>query len=169
MKKERGVALKAEMEQWQSVILENRAKYYRLAYSYVKNEHDALDIVQESLYKALRDYSKMRDEDAIKTWFYRIVVNTALNFIKKSKRVVYMNEAQWNALPGESEEDAVSLRDAVDSLPPRDKTVVTLRYFEDMKIGDIAKVLQENENTIKTRLYAALKKLKVSVLREQEV
>ena len=161
--------MKAELEQWQSVILENKEKFYRLAYSYVKNEQDALDIVQDALYKALKSYKKMRDEEVIKTWFYRIVVNTALNFIKKNKRVVYLDEAQWNEMPAESEDETVSLRDAVDLLPPKDKTVVTLRYFEDMKIGDIAAVLQENENTIKTRLYAALKKLRVSVLQEQGV
>ena len=161
--------MQAELEQWQSAILEERERYYRLAYSYVKNEHDALDIVQEALYQALRNHKRMRDAKAVKTWFFRIVVNTAINHIRKNKRVVYLDEEQWNAIPMKSGEESQSLTDAVDKLPPKDKTVITLRYFEDMKISDIAEVLQENENTVKTRLYAALKKLRILGLQEQGV
>ena len=150
------------MDTWQTTILDERDRYYRLAYSYVKNEHDALDIVQDALYNALKSYKKLRDPEAIKTWFYRIVVNTSLNYIKKNKRLVYLDDAEWAAIPDESEISDRSLREAVDLLPPKDKTVIVLRFFEDMKISDIAAVLRENENTVKTRLYAALNKLRVS-------
>ena len=66
-------------------ILANQDKFYRLAYSYVRNQDDALDIVQNSVCKALEHYETLRNEHAIKTWFYRILVNESLLFLKKEK------------------------------------------------------------------------------------
>ena len=57
----------------------------------------------------------------------------------------------------------IDLQRALDQLPEKYRTIIVLRYFEDMKIGDIAQILDENENTIKTRLYNALAKLKISI------
>ena len=57
----------------------------------------------------------------------------------------------------------IDLQRALDQLPEKYRTIIVLRYFEDMKIGDIAQILGENENTIKTRLYNALAKLKISI------
>lgn len=64
-------------------IVENQKKCYRLAFSYVRNEEDALDIVQNAICKALEHYESLQREDAIKTWFYRILVNESLLFLKK--------------------------------------------------------------------------------------
>ncbi len=146
---------------WQDIILGDLDRYYRLAFCYVKNKQDAGDIVQESLYKALRNSKGLKDSGAVRTWFYRIVVNTSLDFIKKEKKLVYLDEQQWEAIPDEDRENDLDLRAAVDALTPPYKTVIALRYFEGMKISEIADILQENENTIKTRIYSALKKLRV--------
>jgi RNA polymerase, sigma subunit, SigV len=62
-------------------IIENREGYYRLAYTYVKNQQDALDIVQEAICKALESQHKLKNPDGIKSWFYKIVVHTALDFL----------------------------------------------------------------------------------------
>ena len=61
----------AETEQ---ILTENYERYYRLAYSYMRNEDDALDVVQESAYRAIRDCRKVRNKDYLSTWIYRIVV-----------------------------------------------------------------------------------------------
>ena len=59
-------------------IIENQEKFYRLAFSYVKNKDDALDIVQNAVCKALDHYESLRNEAAVKTWFYRILVNESI-------------------------------------------------------------------------------------------
>lgn len=69
-------------------IIENQEKFYRLAYSYVNNREDALDVVQNSICSALENYGKIRDIGSIKTWFYRVLVNESINFIKRQKREV---------------------------------------------------------------------------------
>ena len=64
-------------------ILDSYEDMYRLAYTYVRNEEDALDIVQESVYKAIKNSDRVRQEAFIKTWIWRIVVNTAVDFIRR--------------------------------------------------------------------------------------
>ncbi len=76
----------------ENFLIENREAYYRLAYSYVHNKDDALDIVQDAICKALGSSKSLNDPTAIKSWFYRIVVNTSLDFIRKNKRLVYVED-----------------------------------------------------------------------------
>lgn len=64
--------------------------YTYFAYSYVKNKEDALDIVQDSIYKAMTRMDLLKDHDAVKSWFYRIVVNTSLDFLRRNKKVQTM-------------------------------------------------------------------------------
>ena len=66
-------------------ITDNKEAFYRLAYSYVKNENDAVDILQDSIQKAISSKRHIKNEQYIKSWFYRIVVNTSLDFLKKQK------------------------------------------------------------------------------------
>lgn len=144
-------------------IIDNREYYYRLAYSYVKNQEDALDIVQESICKALDSKSKIKNVDGIKTWFYRIVVNCSIDFIRKNKRVLYVEDSLLE-INGEKKTDVyedLDLKNAIDKLPTINKTIVILRYFEDMKLEEIAEILDENINTVKTKLYKSLKILKL--------
>lgn len=73
-------------KQTEDLLLSQYSRYYRLAYSYVHNEQDALDIVQESAYKAMRDCRSVQNDAYLGTWLYRIVINTALEFLRKNKR-----------------------------------------------------------------------------------
>ena len=72
----------------EETVLSSYEAMYRLAYTYVRNEADALDIVQESVYKAIKNASGVKKETHIKTWLWRIVMNTALDFIRKNKREI---------------------------------------------------------------------------------
>lgn len=149
-------------------IVQNKEAHYRMAYSYVKNKDDALDIVQESIYKALNSVGKIENIQYIKTWFYRILINTALDFIRKNNRISYFDDMDLNADSKEDKYENFDLQNALDNLQPQYKTIIILRYFEDLKITDIAEILGENVNTIKTRLYSGLKKLRIELNDEEE-
>ena len=142
-------------------ILDNYEAMYRLAYSYVRNEEDALDIVQESVYKAIKNAGKVQQEAYIRTWLWRIVMNTAVYLIRSRKNETGLEEA------GETgKEDTYQDFDTLEALKilePREKAVIVLRFFEDQKLEDIARTLQENTNTVKTILYRSLKKLRVEL------
>lgn len=145
-------------------IMDNKENYYRLAYSYVKNTEDALDIVHESICKAMNARNRPQKLEELKPWFYRIVVNSSLDFLRKNKLVDLADdtvlELSNSAADTYTDPD---LQSALDSLHPIYRTVIALRFFEDLKIEDIAAILEENVNTVKTRLYSALKKLRLQL------
>lgn len=80
-------------------IVENQDKFYRLAYSYVHNKEDALDIVQSAVLKALDHYQALRDENAVRTWFYRILVNESIGLIKQRKRETLTEDGMDEDVP----------------------------------------------------------------------
>lgn len=142
----------------EETVLSSYEAMYRLAYAYVRNEADALDIVQESSYKAIKNASGVKREAHIKTWLWRIVMNTALDFIRKNQREIAVESFYENG-----KEDCYpdfDMLQALQILTQQEKTVVALRFFEDLKLKEIAAVLGENTNTVKTILYRSLRKLK---------
>ncbi|MFD0693462.1 RNA polymerase sigma factor [Paenibacillus sp. GCM10027628] len=146
-------------------ITEHKENAYRLAYSYVKNAEDALDIIQESIQKAFESLGKLKNPASVKSWFYRIVVNTSLDFLRKQKRIQVVDE-QVLEFYGQASDDVyqdIDLERAMDELPSIYRSVIVLRYFEDLKIEEIAEVLNENLNTVKTRLYQGLRLLRVKM------
>lgn len=149
-----------------SELLTNQyAYFYRIAYSYVRNEADAQDIVQESAYKAVCYSGKLKQPEYAQTWITRIVINEALSFLRKHKQELLPFEAELEvaAEADVSKEEALDLKEAVEKLPPEEKTLIILRFFEDMKLEQIAEVCGEGLSTIKSRLYRTLKKLRLDL------
>lgn len=149
----------------EKLLIENYEKYYRLAFSYVHNEADAMDIVQEGAYKAMLKWESLEREDFAETWIYRIMLNEIFSMLRKRTR----NEESMadpdclEEIPAETPVDSLSLREALDRLPPKEKALVELRYFEDLKLEEIAEVLDENLSTVKSRLYRTLRKLRIAL------
>jgi RNA polymerase sigma-70 factor (ECF subfamily) len=138
-------------------ILENRDSLYRLAYSYVRNREDALDIMEDAICKALSRARSLNNPAVVRAWTYRIVVNSALDFLRKRRRDLYLESDML-----ESETDKYQdfdLQSAIASLSTRNRTIILLRFYEDIKIEEVAEIMGENVNTIKTALYSSLKRL----------
>lgn len=142
-------------------LVSNYEKYYRLAFSYVRNQADAMDIVQEGACKAILKCDSVQKQEYLDTWIYRIMIHESLDFIKKNKKE-YVELDSITVSSSDSYEDT-DLQSALDTLDPFDKTIVTLRFFEDLSLEQIASLLNENINTVKSRLYRSLKKLKISL------
>ena len=110
----------------------------------------------------------MKNAGALKTWYYRIVVNEALQYLRKYRREIstqpedMREEAYLEEGYDRADEDA-QVFERVLKLPPDMKTVVLLRFYEQLSLAEIAKVTDTNLNTVKSRLYAALKKLRKSL------
>ena len=149
------------LQETENTLLKNYEKYYRLAYSYTKNKEDALDVVQESAYRAIRDCRKVRNKDYLSTWIYRIVVNTALDMLRRKKKENITEELP--EIPVEDQYQDLELRTVLNQLDDKSRTIILLRYFEDLKLEDIADIVGDNLNTVKARLYRSLKKLRLNL------
>ena len=148
----------------EQIILEQYNQYYRLAFSYVKNEADAGDIVQNGAYKALRSSYTLRQQEYAKTWVYRIMLNEIFAYLRQPKYESYEFLQENQGYEAEYTEDKyldIDLQRALDTLPEQDKAIVTMKYFEDKKLEEIAEILNENISTVKSRLYRSMKKLQI--------
>lgn len=143
------------------LLLEDYNRYYRLAFSYVHNEADAADIVQSGAYKAILNSDTLKQEEYARTWIYRIMLNEIFRFLKKEMPVP-LDEIPDMAGHEDTYEN-IDLKRALDAMGREEKAVIELRYFEDMKFEEIARVLDENVNTVKSRLYRGLKKLRLEL------
>lgn len=148
-----------------SFLKEHQNSLYRFAFCYVHNEENAMDLLQEAIVNAYSKLHTLKEISFLKTWFYRILMNECIDFLRKEKRSLCYEEEFFHSLPDHREEigqlaESIDLYRAVNQLKPKLKTIIILRYYEDMKIKDIAKIMNCNENTVKTRLYKALKQLK---------
>ena len=71
-------------------LVEEQARFYRLAYSYLKNREEALDAVQIAVCRALEKQDSLQEPDAVRTWFYRILVNVCTDMLRQRKRVTFV-------------------------------------------------------------------------------
>lgn len=149
----------------EKILLEDYEKFYKAAFSYVRNENDALDIVQETAYKAIKECSKIKQKEYISTWIYRIVINTALDFLRKANREAELVKNSMIETGGSFEEkyQDFEIMEVLGMLEEKDRTVLVMRYFEDYKLEQIAQVTGEALSTVKSRLYRALGKLKLEL------
>lgn len=149
-------------------IVENQDKFYRLAFSYVKNQDDALDVVQNAICKALEHYEKLRNEEAIKAWFYKIVLNESYTLLKAKKQYILTEDNSYWEIP--YEETGYKMDDDIcEQLKQMDvdvQNIIKLRFFEELPLKEIAKILKMNLNTVKAKLYRGLKSLQIVVERE---
>lgn len=155
-------------QRFEGFVLKNMDSAYRFAYSYAKNKEDAEDIISESLLRAWKAIDSLRDERNMKAWFFKIISNTAVTYLKKKGAYIAMDDNDLERLEyKEDKYNDYSFESMIKNLPEKYKEVIVLRFFEDMSLAQIAEILSLNENTVKTRLYRALKILKVDI--EQEV
>lgn len=155
--------MKKYYQQIEIFIRENEHAIYRLAYSYTKNQEDALDVIQDSIVKALRRSGTLKSQDQLRGWFYRILINTAIDHLRKQKKIMDMTDETLSDLLISDDKilEQMEVSEILDYLPLQYKSILHLRFFEELKIETIAQVLNLNINTVKTRLYKALTLLRI--------
>lgn len=158
---------KVNDERLLSLIEVDKERLYRIAYAHVKNEDDAKEIVQESVYKAFLNIKKLKDVDSFQGWITRILVNTSMDFIKKIKKFTLVGEETLLNYPSK-ENNYLELYEAIDTLQGMDKTVIILKYFEDYRIKDIGSILKISESKVKNHIHGGLKKLRIELQEENQ-
>ena len=146
-------------------ILENQDRFYRVAYSYTRHQEDALDAVQSAICKALEAHENIKNADAIKTWFYKILINECLTVLKKRGKVVLTADtvAQEETYYEKGYEQGGDIEQELEKLEMDIQVIIKLRFFEEMSLKEISSITGFNLNTVKTKLYRGLKLLKENI------
>lgn len=142
-----------DKETFCTLILEHQNAMYRAARSILSSPEDVEDAVQEAVCAAFAHRGDLRDPQRFKPWLLRIVVNTCYEICRKQKKVVDLSQVEGvleapNADPTES----ISLWQAVLALPESLRTAVTLFYYEDCTVAQIAQILHISQGAVKLRL-----------------
>ncbi|USQ64045.1 sigma-70 family RNA polymerase sigma factor [Clostridium sp. 16K-1-R1] len=147
-------SMKGNKESFGILIKNNKEYLYKMAFLYVKDEQDALEVIHETVYRAFLNIEKLKKAKFFNTWITRILINVSIDFLKKKGK----NEMLDESTPIRKEkceistEEKLDLYNAIDLLNDNYKTVIIMMYFNDMKIKDISKVMEIPENTVKTYL-----------------
>lgn len=159
-------AKKGDDNAFYELMEERKEALYKTAYIYVKNKEDALDIVSDTVYRTYVNIKKLKEPEFFNTYVTRILINCAMDFNKKQKRIVYIGEDPVEPRENYEKVDMernIDLYNAIDKLQDKYKTVIILKYLKDMTLPEIAEVMQCPLGTIKTYLHRALLKLKLEV------
>lgn len=159
-------AQKGDDQAFLKLFQEYEQDLYRMAFLYVKNESDALDVVQEAAYLSFKSIKNLREPKYFKTWLIRIAINCSLDLLRKREKIVQLKaEDKENLLKSEDEdiELGVTLQDLMEILDEKEKSVVLLRFYEGLTFKEVSNTLNIPLGTSKTILYRALEKLRSGV------
>jgi RNA polymerase sigma-70 factor, ECF subfamily len=164
------VAQRTNEKKGNELYVEYKQKFYRLAFSYVKDPYLAEDLAHEILVKCFITHEKFKGDCSLHSWMYRIAINHCIDFLRKGYRhrdLLYEEIEQFNdqeVCTPESEvirtSEKKELRDKLNQLPMKYQEVITLFYFQDQSLKEMENHLNLNLSTIKTRLFRAKRLLR---------
>lgn len=156
----RAIELEPELER---MIGQYGDSLLRMCFLYLRDMRLAEDAVQDTFIKVYQHYVTFRGNSSEKTWIMRIAINVCKNYLRSSwwKRIDYT--AALDQIPAA---EAVQLEDdsllvMIMSLPAKYREVILLYYYQELKIREIAVVLQLKESTVSVRLKRAREKLRI--------
>ena len=156
-------AIRGDRLALQQILKSEKDKLYRMAYTYVKNEEDALEIFQQTVLQAIESVHQVKEPAYFSTWLTRICINKALAIIKKNKKLVVLEDVEERGTEHDASSDIVQQLDvanAMDLLPEKYKTALMLRFYQDFTVNQIAEVMGCPEGTVKTLVHRGLALLK---------
>ncbi|MGE6556372.1 sigma-70 family RNA polymerase sigma factor [Exiguobacterium artemiae] len=151
-------AIKQDEAAFEQLILLHSEQLYRTAYVYVKNEQDALDVVQETVYKAFISIGQVKEPKYFVTWLTKILIRNCYRVLNQQTAVVDLIEQI--PVKESSREEHLDLIDALSHLRKEYRDVLVLFYFHDVPMKEIASFIGITLNTVKTYLKRGREELK---------
>lgn len=152
------LAKNGDSHSFEQLLTKYGQQLYRTAFLYVGNREDALDVVQETVYRSFESIGKLKNESFFLTWVTRILINCANAILKK--RQIHESIEEVTMLVHEKTNQYIEIKEAIDQLQENYQTAIILFYYHDLSIKQIAKTMEIPENTVKTYLSRGRKHLK---------
>ncbi|MCM8758324.1 MAG: RNA polymerase sigma factor [Candidatus Omnitrophica bacterium] len=155
---------------------------YRTAFRMVKNDADALDIVQEAFIRIYNNFDKFKRRSSIQTWMYRIVMNLCYDYFRRKKKVTFVSEDEifkdgeeqgqftknnLNDFENLEDKRKQNLQKALEHLTLRQRTVFNFRIYEELSYEEIASIMKIKVGTAKATFFQAVEKIK-QIMKEME-
>jgi len=162
--------LDGDVKSFEKIVVTYNAMVYTLAYRVLKNREEAEEIAQDVFIKIYQSLKNFNMKSKLSTWIYRITYNTSINKFKSQKRRIETTEidryAEFNnsSLPdayhdiSEKEKQKV-INDSILKLPETDRIIITLYYYEELSVKEIAEITEMSTQNVKIKLFRSRQKL----------
>lgn len=158
-------SIKGDSQCFELLVIKYTSYLYKIAYGYSKNEQDALDLIQECTYRAWLNIKQLKKDASFKFWISRLLVNIAIDSYRKESKISKIDNEVELEVNDIFIEEKIDLNEAINLLRPEYKTVILLKYFEDITIPDISYIMDIPQNTVKTYIKRAKESIK-GILKE---
>ncbi|MEK3877300.1 sigma-70 family RNA polymerase sigma factor [Paenibacillus sp. FSL M7-0420] len=145
------------------LVKSQERRMYSVAKSMVTNDEDCADAMQETVLKAFKAISGLKEAAYFNTWLFRILINECNLILRKRERVVVMSNPPESVQAISSFAEEMDLRQAIGRLEEISRTIVKLHYYQGLTVQEIAGLLELSESAVKTRLHRARKTLQQSL------
>ncbi|WP_051534222.1 RNA polymerase sigma factor [Desulfitibacter alkalitolerans] len=166
--------LAGEKEYFNVLVKHLQVQIYSLAVKMTGDREEAKDLTQEIFLKVYKSFATYDKSAKITTWIYKIATNTCIDYLRKKKELLMIEEEQeiqvenrFYSLPDralESKELKQLIHSKINLLPESYRMVVILKYINELTFEEIADILKQPVNTVKTKLYRAREKLRDSLI-----
>lgn len=170
------LAQKGQREAFEVLVERYKQKAYRIAFDFTRDREEAKDLSQEAFLRAFTHLKGFDLRAGFYTWFYRILVNVCLDYRRRRGRIVWESLDEKTDKADERSEMAATIPspdreamageisrrvgEALQALPPKQRTAFILKNHQGLSIHDIAKVMQSAEGTVKVHLHRAVTTLR---------
>ena len=136
------------------------------------DHEDTNDVLQNVYIKIYRSIQKFKEESKLSTWMYRIAYNESINFLKsKEKKFFFSSDVMYNTMINNLRDDPyfdgdeldIKLQAIIAKLPPKQKLVFQMKYYDDLKFKEISQILGTSVGALKTSYHLAKNKIKKEI------
>ncbi|MBK8549045.1 MAG: RNA polymerase sigma factor [Saprospiraceae bacterium] len=159
--------LSGQLPAFEQLVEKYQNMVFTLAFRVLQNHEDAEEVAQDVFVKVFNSLKNFQQKSNFKTWLYRIVYNESINRLRSRKKripLVDLNEKTTLHLfdPGsinDSNDEIQFIQKAIQNLPETERIILSLYYYEDISVKEIAKITELTETNVKTRLFRSRQKL----------
>lgn len=148
---------------FEEYIKDNKEKLFKIAYIYLKNKDDAMDVIHESIVKAYGKLSNIKDLGSLDNWFMRVLINTSIDYIRKNSKTILMEDNDMEVLVNRSKEEGDGFSLLIENLDEELRLIIILKYFHGYKIREISEMLNLKESQVKNKIHKALNLLRKEI------
>jgi RNA polymerase sigma-70 factor, ECF subfamily len=162
--------LKGDQNAFGEIVEMYKDKVFQISYRMLGNRHEAEDIVQEAFIRAYVNIQRYNLELKFSTWLYRITTNLCIDRIRKKKPDYYLDAevkgteglTMYSQVPSkttlpEDDVESLELQDTIQKeimkLPEKYRSVIVLKYIEELSLKEISEILEMPLGTVKTRIH----------------
>ncbi len=157
-------AIRGNTKAFEWLIVKYKDMVYTLALKMLKQTEEAEELAQDVFINVYKSLNKFKGKSKFSTWVYQITYNLSINKLKKlkkAKRNRSLNDADENSLIHkdsfentlDKNEQNKLLNKALDKLPPQERFIISLYYFDDLSLKEISEVVGLKEGNLKVKLY----------------